>query len=305
MAKINKAATTGMAVDLSELLHWYTNDIVCHAVSDKFFREEGRNQIFRELIEANSLLLGGFNFEDYFPSLARLTIVRRLCPKAHNVHKRWDQLLDKLINDHDNKQFVSVLDQDDEESDFIDVLLSIQHEYGLTLHNIKAILVIMFEGGTDTSYIELEYAMAELMQNPQQITKLQVEIPRGQEVVTEEQLHRLPYLKAVRKETLRLHLAGPLLVPHLSIADCDVEGYTIPSGTRVFIKAWALSRDPSFWKNPRKFMPERFINKTALDYKGNDFHFLPFRSGRRICPAMNFAIATIEIMLANLVHHFD
>uniref|UniRef100_J3MPM7 P450 n=1 Tax=Oryza brachyantha TaxID=4533 RepID=J3MPM7_ORYBR len=309
MAKINKAATVGMAVDLTELLNWYTNDIVCHAVSGKFFRDEGHNQTFRELIEANSLLLGGFNLEDYFPSLARLTIINKLlCAKAHDVHKRWDQLLEKLINDHAHKQSLSLLEQDDEESDFIDVLLSIQHEYGLTRDNIKAILEIMFEGGTDTSYIELEYAMAELMQNPQQMTKLQVEIrsvvPRGQEVVTEEQLHRMPYLKAVIKETLRLHLAAPLLVPHLSIADCDVLGYTIPSRTRVFINAWALSRDPSFWENPEKFIPERFINSTALDYKGNDFHFL-FGSGRRICPAMNFAIATVEIMLANLVYHFD
>ncbi|BAH94081.1 Os08g0105700, partial [Oryza sativa Japonica Group] len=54
-------------------------------------------------------------------------------------------------------------------------------------------------------------------------------------------------LKAVIKEMLRLHLAGPLLVPYLSIAECDIEGYTIPSGTRVFVNAWALSRDPSFW----------------------------------------------------------
>uniref|UniRef100_A0A0E0LQE3 Cytochrome P450 n=1 Tax=Oryza punctata TaxID=4537 RepID=A0A0E0LQE3_ORYPU len=310
MARINDAVVARTTVDLSELLNCFTNDVVCHAVSGKFFREEGRNQMFRELIEANSLLLGGFNLEDYFPNLARVAAVRRLlCAKAHDVNKRWDQLLDKLIDDHATKRSSSVLDQDDEESDFIDVLLSIQHEYGLTRDNVKAILVIMFEGGTDTSYIELEYAMAELMRKPQLMAKLQAEVrsvvPRGQEIVTEEQLSRMPYLKAVIKETLRLHLAGPLLVPHLSIAECDIEGYTIPSGTRVFVNAWALSRDPNFWENAQEFVPERFLNSTAPDYNGNNFHFLPFGSGRRICPGINFAIATIEIMLANLVYRFD
>uniref|UniRef100_A0A0E0EGV7 Uncharacterized protein n=1 Tax=Oryza meridionalis TaxID=40149 RepID=A0A0E0EGV7_9ORYZ len=310
MARINEAAIVGMPVDLSQLLNWFTNDIVCHAVSGKLFREKGQNQVFRELIEANSSLLSGFNLEDYFPGLASLAAVRRLlCAKAHYVNKKWDQLLDKLIDDHTSKQSSSMLDKKDEDIDFIDVLLSVQYEYGLTRENIKAILVIMFEGGTDTSYIELEYAMAELMQKPQLMAKLQAEVrsvvPREQEIVTEEQLNRVPYLEAVIKETLRLHMAAPLLVPHLSIADCEVEGYMIPSSTRVFINAWALSRDPSYWKNAEEFVPERFIGNTTSDYRGNDFYFLPFGTGRRICPGINFAIATIKIMLANLVYRFD
>ena len=251
MAKIVEKATTHMAVDLTELLSCYTNNMVCHAVSGMFFCEEGRNQLFKELIEINSSLLGGFNIEDYFPSLARLPVVRRLLyAKAYDVKKRWDQLLDKLIDDHSSKHRSSLLDNNDVESDFIDVLLSIQQEYGLTKDNIKANLAIMFEAGTDTSFIELEYAMAELMQKPQTIAKLQAEVrgvvSKGQEIVTEEHLGRMPYLKAVVKETLRLHPAAPLLAPHVSVVDCNVEGYTTPSGTRVIVNAWAIARDPSY-----------------------------------------------------------
>jgi cytochrome P450 len=247
MAKIVEKATTHMAVDLTELLSCYTNNMVCHAVSGMFFCEEGRNQLFKELIEINSSLLGGFNIEDYFPSLARLPVVRRLLyAKAYDVKKRWDQLLDKLIDDHSSKHRSSLLDNNDVESDFIDVLLSIQQEYGLTKDNIKANLAIMFEAGTDTSFIELEYAMAELMQKPQMIAKLQAEVrgvvSKGQEIVTEEHLGRMPYLKAVIKETLRLHPAAPLLAPHVSVVDCNVEGYTTPSGTRVIVNAWAIAR---------------------------------------------------------------
>ncbi|KAJ1282825.1 hypothetical protein BS78_03G081300 [Paspalum vaginatum] len=311
MAKIREAAMAGRTIDLSSLLNSFANDIVCHAVSSKFFRaEEGHNKLFRELVEANSSLIGGFNIEDYFPVLVKLDMVKRMvCAKALKVNKRWNELLDKLIDDHETR-FDS--QRGDEESDFIDVLLSIQQEYKLTRDHIKAQLVIMFEAGTDTSFIVLEYAMIKLMQNPSIMTKLQTELrmntPMGKEIVTEDDLNAMAYLKAVIKETLRLHAPAPLLAPHLSMAECDIEGYTIPSTTRVIVNAWALARDPTYWESAEKFMLERFMesgNNVTTDYKGNDFHYLPFGTGRRICPGSTFAISVIEIMLANLVCNFN
>jgi cytochrome P450 len=174
---------------------------------------------------------------------------------------------------------------------------------------------MVFEAGTDTSFIVLEYAMVRLMQNPHLMTKLQAEVRstirskgKADTVVTEDDLAGLAYLKAVIKEMLRLHMPAPLLVPHLSMADCIINGYAVPSGTRAIVNTWALARDPSGWKSPEEFMPERFMeggSAAAMDYKGNEFLYLPFGSGRRICPGINFASVTIEIMLANLMYHFD
>ncbi|WVZ50707.1 hypothetical protein U9M48_001939 [Paspalum notatum var. saurae] len=313
VAKIHEAATAGTAVDLSDLLNSFTNDIVCHAVSGKFFREEGRNKLFRELVEANSSLLGGFNLEDYFPMLVKLDVIKRMvCSKARRVNKMWDDLLNKLIDDH----IANKPERDGEESDFIDVLLSVQQEYNLAREHIKAQLVVMFQGGTDTGFIVLEYAMAELAQNPRLMSKLQAEVrtkaipKQGKAIVTEDEVKSLPYLQAVIKETLRLHMPAPLLVPHLSMADCDIEGYTIPAGTRAIVNSWALARDPSYWERAEEFMPERFMEEEGgsaaiMDYKGADFLYLPFGTGRRICPGMNFATSSVEVMLANLVCHFD
>ena len=170
----------------------------------------------------------------------------------------------------------------------------------------------MFEAGTDTSFTVLEYAMAHLMRNPHLMNKLQAEvrnaIAKGKEMVTEDELDSLAYLKAVIKETLRLHMPAPLLVPHFSMADGNIEGYTIPSGTRAIVNSWALARDPSYWEKAEEFKPERFMeggSATAIDNKGNDFQYLPFGAGRRMCPGANFAIANIEVMLANLVYHFN
>jgi cytochrome P450 len=170
----------------------------------------------------------------------------------------------------------------------------------------------MFAAGTDTTYLILEFAMAELMLHQDIMSKLQDEVRSTrlcQEAISEDNLSRMTYLKAIIKETLRLHPPAPLLIPHLSLEDCDVvDNFKVPAGTTVLVNVWAIGRDPRTWDNAEEFMPERFIHDGQIggvDFRGKDFRYLPFGSGRRMCPGMNFALATIEIMLANLVYHFD
>uniref|UniRef100_A0ACD5TPY8 Uncharacterized protein n=1 Tax=Avena sativa TaxID=4498 RepID=A0ACD5TPY8_AVESA len=312
MARISETAAASAAVDLGETLNAYANDVVCRAVSGKFFRAEGRNKLFRELIEVNSALLGGFNLEDYFPRLAKVQVFNRLVSKkAQAARRRWDELLETIISDHEKNSMHHNGEQG--ESDFIDVLLSAQQEFhGITRDHIKAILIDMFGAGTDTSSLVLEFAMGELMRKPHLMTKLQSEVrnstPKGQELVEEENLASMTYLKAVVKDTLRLHPPAPLLLPHLAMADCEVDGYRIAAGTRVIINSWAIGRCPGSWEKPEEFVPERFLEggaAAAVDMKGKDFQFVPFGAGRRICPGLNFGLATVEIMLANLVYRFD
>jgi cytochrome P450 len=174
----------------------------------------------------------------------------------------------------------------------------------------------MFAAGTDTAYLVLEFTMAELMLHQDVMARLKAEVRSSsmpnkdhQQVMTEENLTGMPYLKAVIKETLRLHPPSPLLLPHQSLEQCTIDGYVVPAGTTVFVNVWAIGRDPRSWGDAaEEFMPERFINKgdtEGVDFRGIDFQFLPFGSGRRMCPGVNFALANVEIMLANLVCHFD
>jgi cytochrome P450 len=122
--------------------------------------------------------------------------------------------------------------------------------------------------------------------------------------VTEDDLANLKYLRLIIKETMRLHPAGPLLLPREATEPCKILGYDIPKGTTVLINAWAISRDPKHWEDPEDFKPERF-ESGIVDFKGTNFEYTPFGSGRRICPGMIFAEANMEIVLATLLYHFD
>ncbi|KAJ0810115.1 putative cytochrome P450 [Helianthus annuus] len=126
----------------------------------------------------------------------------------------------------------------------------------------------------------------------------------GPSSIPEDDLDKMPYLKAVLKESLRLHPPAPILGPRAPTKDVKLHGYDIPSGTRVMMNIWAVSRDPSIWEEPEKFRPERFLN-TTIDYKGFDFEFVPFGAGRRGCPGINFSMVLNEFALANLVYKFD
>jgi len=53
-----------------------------------------------------------------------------------------------------------------------------------------------------------------------------------------------------------------------------------------------------------EFRPERHLD-SPLDFRGTNFEYIPFGSGRRICPGIGFAMALVEVTLANLVNRFN
>jgi cytochrome P450 len=149
--------------------------------------------------------------------------------------------------------------------------------------------------------------MTELMRCPNVMKKAQAEVCdnlQGKSKVTEDDLVNLKYLRLVIKETMRLHPAGPLLLPREAMETCKILGYDIPKGTTVLVNAWAIGRDPKHWEDPEEFKPERF-ESGKIDFKGTNFEYIPFGSGRRICPGMTFAEANMEIVLAALLYHFN
>ncbi|XWS49053.1 hypothetical protein CRYUN_Cryun13aG0130500 [Craigia yunnanensis] len=177
------------------------------------------------------------------------------------------------------------------------------------MNQLKALLMDVVVGGTDTTSTMMEWTMAELMQHPEIMEKVRKEMGEvvgPNSTVEEAHLPNLRYLDAVVNETFRLHPPVPLLVPRCPGQSRTVGGYTIPKGTRVFLNICSIQRDPHVWEKPLEFQPERFLNDPdKFDYLGNDFRYMPFGSGRRICAGVNLGEKMLYSSLASLLHTFD
>ncbi|KAI5601560.1 hypothetical protein POPTR_001G109300v4 [Populus trichocarpa] len=189
--------------------------------------------------------------------------------------------------------------------DFLDALIL----NGSSDDQIDILLMELLSAGTDTSSSTIEWTMAELIKNPRCLKKVQEEIANVINMnrdtgFKESYLPQLTYLQACVKETLRLHPPGPFLLPHRAIDSCQVMNYTIPKNTQVLVNYWAIGRDPKSWEEPVVFNPERFLSSN-LDFKGNDFEFIPFGSGRRICPGLPMAAKHVALIIAYLILFFD
>ncbi|VAH13129.1 unnamed protein product [Triticum turgidum subsp. durum] len=169
----------------------------------------------------------------------------------------------------------------------------------------------LFGAGADSTIIVLEWAMAELLRNKEAMEKLQDElrsrsVSTNSDMITEEDLQGMVYLKAVIKETMRLHPPGPLLIPREAMESARIQQYDVPSKTMVIVNAWAIGRDPGSWESPEEFRPERFLGTGGeVDFRGRHFQLVPFGSGRRVCPGINFTMSIMEVAIANLVGRFD
>lgn len=150
--------------------------------------------------------------------------------------------------------------------------------------------------------------MAELIRNPQKMelarSKIFKLMQNENRRIQEQDISQLPYLQAIIKETLRLHPAGAFLIPHEAIDNVEVQGFIVPKNAQILCNLWAMGRDPQVWSDPEAFMPERFM-EVEIDYRGQDFEFIPFGAGRRICPGLNIAHRMLHIVLGSLIQKFD
>ncbi|KAI5330409.1 hypothetical protein L3X38_029807 [Prunus dulcis] len=268
------------------------------------------------IIEELVFLIGAVNISDCLPFLSPFDF-QGLTKRMTRLSKRIDQLLEKIIGEHQEVSKSGQAHQGHRHKDFVDVMLSLMHQplnpndeqvYMIDRTNVKAILLDMISGAFDTSTTAIVWTLAELLRHPRVMKHLHQELQSvigTDQMVEESDLPKLGYLNMVLKESFRLHPVSPLLIRHASMEDITVEGHDIPKKSTIFINIWAIGRDPNVWsENVEEFYPERFIDGN-VDLRGYDFQLLPFGSGRRRCPAMQLGLTTVRLVLANLVHCFN
>ncbi|CAI9103909.1 OLC1v1002499C1 [Oldenlandia corymbosa var. corymbosa] len=305
------AGTTGSIICLSEIVTTLTSNILSLVVLGKRHSGEEGNNGSHKLSSALNLIAGQVNIGDYIPCLGWINHINGMEKKVNRVAKEVDEYLEGIIEQGLKKQETNEVDVNGEgQQNFLDVLLQLQREENANLHrdSIKAILLNMMLAGAETTYSLMEWTFSQLMRNPNVMAKLQGEVRQkpgrklGQ-MITEDDLDSLPYLKAVIRETLRTNPPVTLL-NRVSKEAVKIMEYDVAAGSEVFINVKVIGRDPLLWEEADVFRPERFLN-SPVDVKGQHFEYLPFGSGRRICPGSSLALTTAQLTLANLIHNFN
>ncbi|CAJ2655672.1 cytochrome P450 83B1-like [Trifolium pratense] len=307
--KISGHATCSSVTNLSELLTSLSTTTICRIAFGKNYENQGNERSrFHGLFYELHALLKEFFVSDYIPFMGWIDKLRGLHGRVDTLFKEFDKFYQEIIDEHldPNRQQIA------EEEDIVDVLLQLKKNHSFPFHftfdHIKAVLVDMLIAATDTTSATSVWAMTTLIKNPRVMKKVQEEIRNNMGVkkdfLEEDDIQNFPYLKAVIKEVLRLHLPAPLLVPRESREKCIISGYDIPPKTIVYVNAWAIQRDHNFWKNSEEFYPERFL-ESSINFTGQDFELIPFGAGRRICPGISMGVASLELTLANLLYSFD
>ncbi|KAG6541892.1 hypothetical protein Mapa_016720 [Marchantia paleacea] len=295
-----------------EVVHTMTMNVVCRMLFKK--RYYGKDvPVTKELQEFQSLMIemvdtaGKLNISDLLPSLRWLD-PQGLTAEFKKLHARQRRILSRLLEDHKKvREDRGHKVQEPEMMDFVDILLSLEGEDKLSDTSIMATTSDMLIGASDTAATTVEWALIELLRNPQVMAKLQQELDRvvgrGRAMV-EADIPDLPYLEAVTKEVLRMYPPLPLLIPRMNESVTTLGSYDIPKRTSVFVNIWAIGRDPKLWDKPEEFIPERFLNSN-MNVVGNNFQYIPFGAGRRKCVGINLGQLMVQRTIGCLVHAFD
>nr|GEV62431.1 reverse transcriptase domain-containing protein [Tanacetum cinerariifolium] len=152
----------------------------------------------------------------------------------------------------------------------------------LTFAHIKAVLMNILLGGTDTSVATVVWAMVLLIKNPGSLKKLQQEVRNviGNKGKVEDDLDKFKYLKAVIKETLRLYPVTPLLVQREAIDGCVINGYEIPKKTLVYVNSAFDRLSETYSPSTTKSHPQKTDSIYSLRGKSRTRSLTASRDGR-------------------------
>jgi len=168
--------------------------------------------------------------------------------------------------------------------------------------------------GRDTTASLLTSAIYELSRHPHVLAKLRAEVlgvVGVDGVPRPEDIRSMRYLRAVLNEVLRLWPPVPYngrtcreatLLPN---KEPGRKPFYVPAGTRCTYSVFNMHRRKDLWgPDALDFDPERFLDERVKLHTSNNFIFLPFNAGPRICLGQQFAYNEASFFLIRLLQAY-
>jgi len=165
-------------------------------------------------------------------------------------------------------------------------------------------LGVFFLAGHETTASSLTWVFYILAQRPDVVARIRAEVEEvcGDGPVLLEHTKRLPYIRNMFRETLRLYPPITFL-PRVAAKDTEIAGRRVKRGTMLMIAPWSMHRHQKLWVDPDRFDPDRFLPER--EHEMTPGAYIPFGAGPRVCVGAAFATIETALIIARFARRFD
>ncbi|XP_054642347.1 sterol 26-hydroxylase, mitochondrial-like [Dunckerocampus dactyliophorus] len=207
-------------------------------------------------------------------------------------------LIDKKLEDIQQR----IANNQEVEGEYLTYLLS---NTEMSTKDVYGSIAELLLAGVDTTSNTLTWTIHLLSKYPEVQEKLYEEVSLGKADGTPsaEEVTRMPYLRAVIKEALRMYPIIPLNARVITEKSVVLGGYQFPKNTAFTFCHYAISHDDETFPEPFTFKPERWLRDGRE--RPNPFGSIPFGYGVRGCVGRRIAELEMYLALFQIIRLFE
>ncbi|XP_067640073.1 cytochrome P450 306a1 [Eurosta solidaginis] len=173
-----------------------------------------------------------------------------------------------------------------------------------TNDQLRHLLADMFGAGLDTSLATMRWFLLYMCKYQELQDELKAELEKIPDNDFDlEHLEQCHLLRACIAEAQRIRSVVPLGIPHGAVKDFTIDGYLIPKNCMIIPLQWYIHTNKIKWIEPEYFWPRRFLNDNDEFTPPSDF--IPFQTGKRMCPGEDLARMILYMYAGYLIRNFD
>ena len=183
--------------------------------------------------------------------------------------------------------------------DLLSMLIEAETDPAAVRDEVMTLLI----AGHETSGALISWSSDLLARHPDQLAAVQAELDRelGDRLPGAAVLDRLPLLRAVVAEALRLYPPAYGLFPRRAVEDVTVGDVMIRRNDLVQLIPFVTQRDRRWFEEPDSFRPGRFLDTPRWPR----FAYFPFGAGPRVCIGQAFGLLEASLVLATLLQRLS